>query len=94
MAHDVDGGASPAELRAAAEGVFRAQGIELNEAALQKSLEQLGFDSLHAVELQLALEQALGVALDDDDRVHKSYHTMPLADFLAHVVRRAQSKAT
>lgn len=75
-------------VRATLTELLAARGVTLDAAALDSSLQELGLDSLHVVELQLELEEAFGVELGESDQVERALGTMKLGDLVAHVASR------
>ena len=56
-------------------GLLDGRSVTLDERSLEQSLLGLGLDSLHVVELQLELEQALGIELGEADQLERALGT-------------------
>lgn len=79
---------APTSVREVLAGLLDGRSVTLDERSLEQSLLGLGLDSLHVVELQLELEQALGIELGDNDQIERSLGTLPLRELIALVEAR------
>lgn len=83
----------PKSVREVLAGLLDGRSVTLDERSLEQSLLGLGLDSLHVVELQLELEQALDIELGDNDQIARSLGTLPLRELIALVEARVVTAA-